>query len=338
MAVRCDGSYSCNDIEGYILAENGGDIFASGYRSIFGSSSDELTIISTTKQYNIYCSGESSCESKQIENADNLYCLGVSSCSSAYLIRNINNVWMYGSDSGSSAKIEDISNTVYCGARDSCSEAIINNVKNDVFGFGMSALENANITNVSNLLAFGLFSLYQASINNVSNVYCDGVQSCQGANMTGIKTLTSVGRAALGYSTIISNLNNHYGEYEFNAIINGSNYNEYAIYCSEGDRCTIECQTEEACTDLCLYCYGTCFVYCGNGIDCPSCGNDNYTTVTNTVTPMTSIIAIATTQAETSSTDSSTSDTDTDSCTKCQLNAMFVWIVSVLALVTLFQV
>lgn len=44
--------------------------------------------------------------------------------------------------------------------------------------------------------------------------------------------------------------------------INGTNDNNFNIYCNKNDNCYIDCQSKESCINLNLYCNGICFVSC----------------------------------------------------------------------------
>ena len=79
------------------------------------------------------------------------------------------------------------------------------------------------------------------------------------------------GNEAMTSSTVISEV--VYGN-TFVARINGTNDENYYIYCNATDICKIHCQSANACTKLFLYCFGTCYVACDedNGIECPFFG------------------------------------------------------------------
>ena len=51
------------------------------------------------------------------------------------------------------------------------------------------------------------------------------------------------------------------------------NSGAYDVYCEREDRCIIDCQSQTACTNMNLWCFGLCYVICGNSTeinsDCP---------------------------------------------------------------------
>ena len=166
VAIRCDGYFSCDDISGIIVAENGGNIYAAGRRAAKGSG-----IIQSTIDYDIFCVANEGCHGKTIRYARNLFCNGRDACQDAVLIELINNVFVYGYDGAERAIISDIYENVYCGAYEACRDSVIRNIGNDVYGGGYEALYNATIENVTNsLIAFGIDVLYQATVINVTNV------------------------------------------------------------------------------------------------------------------------------------------------------------------------
>ena len=104
--------------------------------------------------------------------------------------------------------------------------------------------------------------------------------------VSNVEMVRANGADALLGATIVSERNGSV----FHADINGSfSTGNYYIYCNETDTCKIEC-IEQGCEALCLYCYGTCLVYCDPdmGIDCPDprCSNSTEYTISNNMTTM----------------------------------------------------
>ena len=59
--------------------------------------------------------------------------------------------------------------------------------------------------------------------------------------------------------------------------INGTNSNSYDVYCNSSDTCKIDCLSTDACTNMNLYCYGTCKVACDSrGTNCPISASGGY--------------------------------------------------------------
>lgn len=118
-------------------------------------------------------------------------------------------------------------------------------------------------------------SCIYTQICNVENIYANGDDALSGATIfseTGI----------LNNSEITSSSNA-----TFKLFLNGTSTNEFTLYCNESDICQIECQSDEACTYLQLYCFGRCLVSCGvYGINCPVLMYGNFTqTLDETLSP-----------------------------------------------------
>ena len=92
----------------------------------------------------------------------------------------------------------------------------------------------------------------------------------------GVERVVVSGFAGIRYGVIVSERNGGIFEAEIDMEYS---FNNYYIYCNGSDTCKIECK-QDGCESLCLYCYGTCLVYCDEdeNIACPdsSWGNDNY--------------------------------------------------------------
>ena len=109
-------------------------------------------------------------------------------------------------------------------------------------------------------------------------VLCFLTESCSNSVIQNVQKVIVDGEDALVGATIESsgNFSNNSSVDTLIVRINGKHNGTFDIYCNEGDICKIDCQSRHACSDLCLYCFGTCFVDCDpdNGIHCPSteCG------------------------------------------------------------------
>lgn len=191
VAIRCDGSYSCNSITDYIAAKNGGHIFFSGWYSGYSNN-----IIETTISYDIICSGSYSCGSTtNIRNCRNLYCGGYKSCNSIGLINNVKNVWMYGYISGTSSTMNNIINSVYCGSEQSCHSNSISNVGNMIIENAYQALVGCTIDSVDNgVFAMGYQVMYSCVISDVSNngIKVSGYQSLFQSTITNVENVCKV--------------------------------------------------------------------------------------------------------------------------------------------------
>ena len=130
-----------------IIAKNGGNIYFSGAYDFYYNAGMTVT---TTTNYNIYCSGYFGCAKNNLQNANNIYLLSRQSCYYCN-IRNINyNVYGYGFRSLSGANIQNVNGTVYCGSDHGCRRTEINNVTT-VYGSGYLAMRYVTITNVKNV-------------------------------------------------------------------------------------------------------------------------------------------------------------------------------------------
>ena len=92
--------------------------------------------------------------------------------------------------------------------------------------------------------------------------------------MTGVENMKVKGVDNLIYSTITSNLDGSTMIIEINA----TNSASFSVICSTNDTCKIKCYSDNACTNLNLYCDGICYIDCDalNGIDCPSVTGNYY--------------------------------------------------------------
>ena len=148
IGIRCDASAACGYSEGNIAANNGGNMYFSGLFS--GRRIDDGWIM-TTKDYNIYCTGRSSCSRSNIQNANNIYGVGSYSNRDGTITDIQSNVYLYGYVSAENANITNINGNVYCVAYFSCSGTTIKNVNNNIYGIGRYVFTNSNINNATNV-------------------------------------------------------------------------------------------------------------------------------------------------------------------------------------------
>ena len=98
-----------------------------------------------------------------------------------------------------------------------------------------------------------------------------GIDSLYSSRIRGIRNLYANGEDVLSLNEIFTEQARFGGM--FYATINGTNFEDYHITCSRKDTCRIKCLSDDACTKMNLYCYGTCFVLCneinGGNIACP---------------------------------------------------------------------
>ena len=116
--------------------------------------------ISTTHEYNVYCTGEDSCSYAKVTVAKNVYALGYQSLfgdvfqDQSWLATDLSNVssgvYGYAYESLQYVKISDVGD-VYCGSYRSCVGAQISNIKNNILGAGYYVLSDSNIQNASNV-------------------------------------------------------------------------------------------------------------------------------------------------------------------------------------------
>ena len=94
----------------------------------------------------------------------------------------------------------------------------------------------------------------------------------QDSRISNVDEISGYGRNALSGSTIISDNSESLTVY-----INGENTDSDAhyIYCNASSICNIDCQHSNACRNLNLKCFGSCYVNCDeiNGNNCPQSGN-----------------------------------------------------------------
>lgn len=177
VSIRCDARFSCSGSNhvrlkstnvlmsdynsSYSLNFNysstdisGGNIYLTAHRAATKS------IIETTNDFDIFCTGTRACEGTLIKNARNVYCNGRQSCSSNHPTLNdpiteiyniYNNVYGYADVALTTSVINLIRGDLYCASAHTCSNATITNVYGNVYGIGYSVLYDANVTNTTNV-------------------------------------------------------------------------------------------------------------------------------------------------------------------------------------------
>ena len=306
VAIRCDGYYGCAGVDFYIHAKNGGNIFLSGeYAAAY---SDKII---TNDSFSIFCNGVSACNSVQlITKCNNLYCNGEYSCSWTYINDIRSAIYGNGVESLSLATISNLeTGTVYCAAKQSCHGSTISDVEN-IFAYSYRALYDSKIYNVTNVLYANGYKAMRLSaiINHINNkdistkIYCRGTLSCAETMIVGLKYFYSNGTNGLSGAMIITgglksetkytgsddnsnNKNNNNSNYnvEKTIVIDSENSEQFYIYCSPNDICNINCNNENSCRMLYLYCFGQCFISCpfSDSMGSPNSENYNYSESSN---------------------------------------------------------
>ena len=261
----------------------GGDIVVSGRSD--GSIRAGYTI-QVLPEYNIHCSGSHGCGYKTLTNANNIYGVGNYACLFGNII-NSNTIYLYGFAAAQRATIRNISGNVYCGARASCRYVKISNIGGSVIAASYQALFVATIRNVNNsVICFGAQCGDRMNVSNAKNVYCEGDGSCHNATITNVENIYIHGDDALPNTIIISSSSgdDNYNNFnETNLFINGTSNSTFTFYCNDTNKCTIQCQSTDACTSLNLCCQdsSTCLVSCGTinneTINCPNTICSDYT-------------------------------------------------------------
>ena len=145
-AIRCDGGFSCANVNQSIVAGNGGNVYFAGRFA-----SNNSILVETRNNSDIFCTAAVSCTYISLQNGNNLYCTGGWSCALANLINNFNYVWGYGVNSIVNVVITNINNNIYCGTTKVCANTIIDNVGGTLIASGYNSLTNGTISNVSNV-------------------------------------------------------------------------------------------------------------------------------------------------------------------------------------------
>ena len=244
--TRCDGKYSCAYIESMITNTNG-NIYATGYGAMMHAPNVSGNV---NLDFDIFCTGASSCENSTLSFANNVYCSGYYGCDGA-TIKFVNKVWGTGFESLYGTSLSDIFKNVYCLATYACFGAKIQNVAGKLVGFGAYTLREATIENVTDIICRGIGCLDKARIEGVNYINVDGMNSLNGAKIYSYKKENS--------------------QESFEMVINDTNDEKYSICCYKNSICKIICLSNNSCTNMKLYCESTCYIDCdeSNSIDCP---------------------------------------------------------------------
>ena len=261
-AIRCDAFHSCSDVSTFIVSEddhdgniNGrsGNIYATAINSI-GNGAENVAVIRTSKEYDIFCTANGACDQQYFENGRNLYCNANLACGNATMVSNFDNVFSYGNKALQYSNFKKINN-IYCGGSRSCFATNISNIFDSVYGSSFRSLSQSKIRNVlNNVIGMGLKSLYESIVYNVSNIYCISTDSCANSTLRAIHNkIHANGDNVLSGSIIISetNFDKNGSLYIY---INGTNDHRFDIYCNETDKCFILCQTNKSCVNLVTHC------------------------------------------------------------------------------------
>ena len=279
-AIRCDAEDACRRILTANIIEarppGAGNIYLAGATA--SSSTVHKAMIETTSQYDIFCSGSRICWRYRFRNGKNLYCLAFASCRQSDSISNFDNVYGYGFESLLQSKIECIRN-IYCGAASSCQKSVMTNIFGNVFGSNYHSLYQSNMSHVGgSVIGLGYRSMYSSMIHNATNVYCFSNESCQYSYIRAIHNkIEANGYNALSGSIIISESNFENNGTLYVYINDTNDADTFDLYCNETDICYIDCQAQDACTQLAVHCGSDpsrCFVSCNDiaGINCPYSG------------------------------------------------------------------
>ena len=148
------------------------------------------------------------------------------------------------------------------------------NINQTLVVYGESAFSSSSATNVRNVYCFGmclfLFSMLLVDVlkYRAYTFEMTGNASCEGTTISNVEYLISDGYDALSTSTIISS--GACGSNEFLMEISETNSEYFDVWCDTNDTCNITCLSKDACTNLILYCFGSCFVWCNDAnIICP---------------------------------------------------------------------
>lgn len=139
----------------------------------------------------------------------------------------------------------NINSSVYCGSNSACSSSAIN---------------------AENIVACGgIYSCLSSTIKYARYLYCTGLYSCLSVLTSQIQNTYVLARGAS--LKIVS------GGIDVNVyfLATQDRYGANSVTCDSGDNCYIECGTNDACTNLFVYCNGNCTIICdeSNGIQCP---------------------------------------------------------------------
>ena len=273
-AIRCDGYLSCGTTA--LTALDGGNIYITA-----NLGADTATSIETTLDYNIYCASPGACFRPKISAANNVFCVTTSGCSSAWsgdglIGGSVNSLFVYGRHGLIDTNVNGILNNMYCYGDLACSFGTIENITGSIYASGYQVFSTETIKNVeNNIVGFGYQVFSSTTVNNVDGVYCDGINCIDSSAITSVNTIKVNGSDNLYGSTITSGLSGVRDSNIFKLFIYGSNTNSYTVTCNSNDICKIGCFESTACSNMNLYCSGTCYVDCSLG-GCPNLQSGSY--------------------------------------------------------------
>ena len=235
VAIRCDGSFSCLDINDTIISlSNNANIYFTGIQSLYGQNLQINTKLSNTT--NMYCNGYRSCRNATFNDGNNLFSVGTQS-TYEMIVNNFNNIFLYSYQSCKNSEFNNI-NTLYCVENSACKmitanninrliafgylagkENIFNGINDYVFGFGNSVFmnstfsgnynSNSNSNRYWSKLKFkcqGYQCGRYSSISNFDIVIANGSYALNDTQLTSIKTkLTVLGTDSFRYSHLFNN-------------------------------------------------------------------------------------------------------------------------------------
>ena len=187
----------------------------------------------------ICCRGFRSCfgATAVISTLGNILCLGVEACRDTVL-------WNTG-DSARGTTPNSNTASIFCLANSACVGSTMTS-QNEVYCIAPSSCENSVILTAKSLYCTNN-GCKNSQITNVPSIYIFDSQSDM---------------------TLFSN-----GILNMNVYLRGLKAgNDITIYCNDGDYCTIDCGTQNACNGLDLYCLGKCTLLCNDtqSITCPN--------------------------------------------------------------------
>ena len=223
----------------------------------------------------IYCTATDACHNQIITNVRKIYCTGGNSCRISRISNVKDSIWVYGLHGLYESEINYVGNNIYLLTNDACRNCNVSNIFGNIYGFGIGSINGATISNVSGaVFGFTKDSLGRATIQNVAKVYCAWESACRNSIIRGAALIMSTYPIALSGSIIVSDMESSTTTEDSRTMIVKLYYTseDFSIYCSYGDTCKIGCFAQDACTDLELYCNGTCLVDCDDSVEyqCPT--------------------------------------------------------------------
>ena len=101
-------------------------------------------------------------------------------------------------------------------------------------------------------------------MTHVQQVSCDSFQSCNDITIRGSNYISITWGQSMNNGTIVSELTGHNSNI-LNIVISNLTSTtpmDIEIFCNETDTCRIDCQGENSCANVKMYCFGTCRAYC----------------------------------------------------------------------------